>query len=555
MGRLLNVFLNFLIHLQMMAIQQCSWKPFIQKTHNPQAIQNKLLQKIIRANKNTRFGKKYGFDFISTYLQFQKAIPVHNYDDLSPYIKEQDNKKEPAIHTERLILFSVTSGTTGACKYIPLYPSSMVQLKSGLALVSFAQLQAIPGIFSGRIIGIGSPVIEGYLDSGTPYGSVSGLLFKSVPFLIRRKYLLPSEIFEIEDYPLKYFLICGFGAREPEVSFLTSANPSTFLKMMDIIRNDWENLIRFISTGELPDWVTPKPQYKALIDKYFKPDPARANALKTYSGPANKLTFQTLWPNLRAVATWTGGSCRILLPKLRALLADQTRIIELGYLSSEFRGSLALDPVNNRCVPTFHENFYEFVELEDWNRDNPRFLTLDQIEAGKHYYIIVTTQNSLFRYFINDIITVTGFFNKTPTIEFVQKGKGITNITGEKLSEQQLIDALNRLQKDFDAPVGFFIMLADPEELRYTLYIETPLQESLATQLEDQLSRVNMEFEAKRKSGRLHPIQVIFLREGTEEEYKKHSLANNQREGQFKIVRLQYTRDCSFNFLPFQIGK
>ena len=381
MGRYLNVFLNFLIHLHMLTIKHFSWKPFIQKTHNPQATQNKLLQQIIRNNKNTRFGKKYGFESITNYQHFQKALPVHNYDDLRPYIKDQDNTKETAIHTEHPVLFSVTSGTTGTPKHIPLYPSSMAQFKNGFGLVSFTQYQGIPGIFSGKILGIGSPVIEGFLDSGTPYGSVSGLLFKSVPFLIRRKYLLPFEIFEIEDYPLKYFLICAFGVREPKVSFLASANPSTFLKMMDVIQNDFENLIHFISTGDLPDWVTPKPQYKTLIDRYFKPDPGRADALKAFSGSGSKLTFQALWPNLRAVATWTGGSCKILLPKLRTLLADQTKIIELGYLSSEFRGSLAVDPVNNRCVPTFHENFYEFVELENWGRESPHFLTLDQIET------------------------------------------------------------------------------------------------------------------------------------------------------------------------------
>ena len=106
----------------------------------------------------------------------------------------------------------------------------MAQFKKGLALVSFTQYQGVPGIFDGKILGIGSPVIEGFLDSGIPYGSVSGLLFKTAPFLVRYKYLLPSEIFEIEDYQLKYFLICAFGTREPEISFLASANPSTFFK-------------------------------------------------------------------------------------------------------------------------------------------------------------------------------------------------------------------------------------------------------------------------------------------------------------------------------------
>jgi len=555
MGRLLNVFLNILIHLQMLAIKHFSWKPFIQKTHNPQATQYKLLQQIIRNNKNTRFGKKYGFESITTYQHFQRALPVHNYDDLSPYIKDQDNKKEAAIHTEHPVLFSVTSGTTGAPKYIPIFPSTASQFKKSQALFAFAQYEGIPTIYKEKILGIGSPVIEGTLNSKTPYGSVSGLLLKSMPPLVKRKYLLPIDVFEIEDYPLKYFLICAFSLKEPNISFIASANPSTFLKIMDVIQSDWDNLIHFITTGDLPDWVTPKPQYRALLDKYFITDPGRAEALKVFSSKKDELTFETLWPNLQAIATWTGGSCKILIPKLRTLLANQTRIIELGYLSSEFRGSLLVDSVINKCIPTFHENFFEFVELSDWDNNIPHFLTLDQIEAGKQYYVIVTTQNCLYRYFINDIVKVTGLFNSTPTIEFVQKGKGITNITGEKLSEQQLIEALGHLKKELEVPFDFFIMLADPETSQYTLYIEVPPQASLEKTLEKQLSGLNIEFEAKRKSGRLNPTQVIFLKQGTGEEYKKHSLGNDQREGQFKIVRLQYSGDCSFNFQPYDIGK
>lgn len=554
MDRLLNALLNLLISLQMLAIKYLLWKPFIRKTFNPQSTQNKLLQQIIRNNKNTRFGKKFGFESITTYQQFQKAVPVHTYDDLRLYIEDQDTRKEQAIHTEYPILFSVTSGTTGTPKYIPIFPSTASQFKKSQALFSIAQYEGIPSIYRGKILGIGSPVIEGVLESGTPYGSVSGLLLQSMPYLIRRKYLIPHEVLEIEDYQLKYFLICAFSLQETNISFISSANPSTFLKMMDVIKSDLQNLVDFLATGNLSNKIDGSNSYQPLIDKIFKPDPNRADELKAFIGRESDLTFQTLWPNLQAVATWMGGSCKLLIPKLRTLLDNKTKIIELGYLSSEFRGSLVVDVINNKCIPTFHENFFEFAELEDWDNKTQRFLTLEQIEPGKQYYVIITAQNCLYRYFINDIIEVTGLFNNTPTIEFIQKGKGITNITGEKLSEQQLIEALDRLKKELETPFDFFIMLANPEELQYTLYIEIPPQASLEKNLETQLSRLNIEFEAKRKSSRLNPTQVIFLIEGTGEEYKKHCLGNDQREGQFKIVRLQYSSDCSFNFQPFYAG-
>jgi hypothetical protein len=553
MNRWPNAILNLLIRLQMLVIKYLTWNPFIRKTHNPQATQNKLLVHIIRTHKNTSFGRKHGFEAIKNYQHYQKSIPVHRYDDLRPYLEDQDKEKEASNHTERPALFSVTSGTTGKPKYIPLFASTLSQFRKSQKLFSFAQQLGIPEIYQGKILGIGSPVIEGTLESGIPFGSVSGLFMEAIPRLIKCKYAVPREVFEIEDYQLKYFLICAFSLKETNITFISSANPSTFMKIMEVIHNDLERLIHFIATGDPSHWPVRDSLIEARITQSFKPDPKRARILQSFADRETNLTYESLWPNLQAVATWTGGSCKLLIPKLRSLLPGKTKITELGYLSSEFRGSITVDVINNKSIPAFHENFFEFVELDDWDNKTQRFLTLEQIEIGKRYYVVVTTQNGLYRYFINDIIEVTGMCNSTPTIEFIQKGKGITNITGEKLSEQQLIEALDRLKKDLQEPFDFFIMFADPERSQYTLYIEAPPQPALEKKLEEQLSGLNIEFEAKRKSGRLNPTKVVFIKEGAGEEYKKHCLANNQREGQFKVVRLQYIKDCSFNFQPFQI--
>ena len=167
--------------------------------------------------------------------------------------------------------------------------------------------------------------------------------------------------------------------------------------------------------------------------------------------------FVDIWPNLKAITTWTGGSCSILVSSLKKQLAPSTHIVEMGYLSSEFRGSITIDILNNKGVPTLHENFFEFVEKEDWENENPTFLTLEQLEEGKQYYVVTTTQNGLYRYFINDIIEVTGTYNNTPTTEFVQKGKGVTNITGEKLYESQLIQAMDKIKQEHGFEVSFFL--------------------------------------------------------------------------------------------------
>jgi len=93
-------------------------------------------------------------------------------------------------------------------------------------------------------------------------------------------------------------------------------------------------------------------------------------------------------------------------------------------------------------------------------------------------------------------------------------------------------------------------MLADQEYLQYYLYLEhEPMEElGLLGSLEEKLSDLNIEYENKRKSGRLQPLNLRFLKFGTGEAYKKHCIENGQREGQFKVAHLQYKKDCIFDF-------
>ena len=99
---------------------------------------------------------------------------------------------------------------------------------------------------------------------------------------------------------------------------------------------------------------------------------------------------------------------------------------------------------------------------------------LHEIELGKDYYIFVTTQNGLYRYFINDIIQVTGKYHNTPTIKFIQKGDGVINLTGEKLYEDQVNKAVLKVIKNYNLGIKFYVMVAYSEELKYRLYIQQP---------------------------------------------------------------------------------
>jgi hypothetical protein len=102
-----------------------------------------------------------------------------------------------------------------------------------------------------------------------------------------------------------------------------------------------------------------------MIDSIGQHDAARAAELDRLISTRGRLVYADIWPQLKAVNTWTGGNCAVLIPTLRQLLPEGIQLVELGYLSSEFRGTITVDPGANIQVPTLDENFFEFAERRD----------------------------------------------------------------------------------------------------------------------------------------------------------------------------------------------
>ena len=156
---------------------------------------------------------------------------------------------------------------------------------------------------------------------------------------------------------------------------------------------------------------------------------------------------------------------------------------------------------------------------------------------------------------MNDIVRVTGRYRKTPLLRFVQKGQGTTSITGEKLHEDQVLQALARAGQEFGFSTRFVMTLADELNPGYRMYLESGQLadvrlDELGAFLDDALEELNIEYRNKRDSGRLRPFAVLRLKPGAGEAYKAHRIARGQREGQYKYLTLQYQKDLDFDLTP-----
>jgi len=284
----------------------------------------------------------------------------------------------------------------------------------------------------------------------------------------------------------------------------------------------------------------------------LRADPVRADELARLHADEPEVRIADIWPALRLVVTWTCASAGVAVDSVRKELAKHTRIMELGYISSEFRGTITIGRRQGSGLPTFDTHFFEFVERGQWDAGMPDFLTLDRVRRGRDYYLIVTTPSGLYRYFINDVVRVTGFLHATPLLKFAQKGKGVTSITGEKLYEAQVLQAVRETMARMGRAARFVIMLADEDARRYRLYVEPDPGpaldvDDLAAATDRRLAQLNVEYQAKRESERLGPIEARWLAAETGEAYKRHCVRQGQREGQFKMVSLDYQRRFAFD--------
>jgi len=531
----------------MRAYEALFWRPIARAADAPDRAQRKVLAALLSSNKDTRFGVEHGFGDTRDPQRFQERVPVREYEQLRPYIDAQRRTGIDALTNEAPLFYAQTSGSTGVPKLIPITRRMLTLHKREQALFSCLQYRACHQAFGGKAWGIMGASVEGRLDTGHVVGSVSGHLYRSLPRTVQRRFVVPPEVSAIADYELKYRVILRLALNEPYVTYIGTPNPSTFLRLIDLLNEERDRFERSVATGAFDELDLLDPALRRSVADRIGASPIMARRL----AQRGELTFADVWPDIRLMTTWTGGSCGIALSRLRGKLPKDATVMELGYQSTEFRGSLALTAETPAGLPPLHHHFFEFVEQDAWDGGRPSFQLLEDLQPGRTYYVIVTTASGLYRYFMNDLIEVTGKFRHTPLVRFVQKGKGVTSLTGEKLYESQVIESVADIAARRGLVPAFFTMVADEQASAYRLFVESadgcsPGTESFAEELDERLGQLNIEYHSKRASGRLKPIDLIWLRRGAGEAFKASCVRAGQREGQYKPIVLQYARELRF---------
>jgi len=520
-------------------------------TLQPAETQRRKLLSIVKKNEHTEYGRRYGFSSIRTISQYQRQVPVTKYEDIRNDVERMVAGEKNILTAETPVMFTLTSGTTGKPKYIAVTPTCRNHEHSNILKTwVYHVMSAHPEIWNGKIVSLASPAIEGYTQSGIPFGSASGSVYRDIPAILRAKYAVCRQVFEISDYQAKYYTIMRL-VLEQDVSLICTANPSSILKMCEKAHQFSEQIIQDIRAGTLSRTFEIEPQIRAYLEKRLTPSPDRSGFLeKARAKRKGILKPADYWPSLCLIACWKGGTVGHYVEKFPQWFnPDGNRKIPVrdwGYLSSEGRCSIPVCDEGSAGFLAVAANFYEFVPVGDLMDDPEQpaswtFLTTEQLQDGKEYYIFITTTGGLYRYDINDIVRVEGYYNKTPQIVFVRKGRDMTNITGEKLSVDQAIEAIQCAGRQSGVIPSHFKVEADIDNSRYILRVELPNHISegkgraFLVSFDEYLKHVNIEYKCKRDSMRLDSPVLHVMREGWYESAQRQLVENGRRAFQTKL--------------------
>ena len=542
MATVLKALLPFIGRRARNALEQASLRP--------QAAQRSLLASIILNNRHTVFGKEHGFADIKCVEDFQRQVPIRDYESFRPYVDKIVDGECHVLTREETFMFATTSGTTGKSKLIPINQS----FRRDLANTSRAWLGGIyddhPGAFDGYCFVPVSPAVEGHTQRGVPYGSMTGLTYKTAPWLFQRSYAVPYEATLLENYDLRYYALMRF-AMGKDITLALTANPSTWLRLAETGTKFGPQIVEGVRTGKVgPDLdsvfecSTNDKALLKLLDTKHAPDPERADALEVLLKEHGALLPKHAWPNLKTLICWLGGSAGTQARWLQDYFGD-IPLRDPGFRASEAMMSLPFGDRTSAGVLAAHVNFYEFIPEDRIDEENPPVYEAHELIEGQSYYILLTTRGGLYRYDINDIVRVEGFHNNAPIIAFLRKGRDMASLTGEKLHVNQVIGAIEQTEAKTGITVFSYALIPDVESMRYDLLVEldepseAPSWNEFLSVFDTALSGFNSEYKSKRDSERLSSPRLIQMLSGWSEREKRRQIAIGRRDVQFKWSILQ----------------
>lgn len=537
---------------------------FERTSKNPMKAQQKLLNKIIKKNKNCELGKKLGFADIHSMEEFREKVPLSTYEDYDALVDRMiHNREKNIMYTGANIRYCSSSGSVGKPKVLPksifdLWNMQCCGFSCTVATtarhIKKHKGKKLPAIMGPLVIILtGHKLEDGKMCNGAGQVPLTYLKPFSDFFVTSPVSLLYPEHEELLDTS---YLQLRFALQEKKVSYIGSIVITLVTTMFDYLEENWEQLCDDIEHGTIGENIKITPELRAEYEKKLKPNPKRAEFLRNeFRKGFDTPIAPRIWPKLTFAYGMIGSNLKVYVEKLRRSIGDDIPIHNMGYAAAEgfFAMPTELDTHDSALIP--YSIFFEFIPVnddidDDDETETPKTLLLNEVEVGKKYELVVTNSSGLYRYRMEDIVQVTRMHNDTPVIEFLYRKNLSMNVANEKTTTAMVDYAakkmFERTESDF---VGYsFYPDFSSNPPRYCLFTEIKgdvteeKRQQMIDVLDEELKDVNEKYYKYRRWGMLNRPEILILKPNAYWDYRESLRAQGVVLNQIKPVTVINTK-------------
>jgi len=526
-----------------------AYKKLERATLDPLGTNTAFLMKRLAENADTVLGKKYGFKSVDSIAKFKESVPLSAFDDYSEYISRMKNGENNLISKNAPNCYAQTSGSIGNPKLIPASDKAAANIMESEYTIHYltAPLYEKAGASGERSLAIISYVDVKTLPSGAKAGDIAGMAAYTARSVWNSIYTTPAcSVFanELHDF---FYVHARFALTERNLPCLTAAYMTDVFEFVNYIIKNKDLLINDIEKGLINEELKIGAGIRNALKKHIKPDPARAGELRNILGTDDYTGILTkIWRKLVLVNAIGSASFQPYTERVKVYAGDNVSFFHGVYAASEGQMGMVTELNSTKYSLLPHQMFYEFIPAADMDKPNPETLTLDQLELGKEYEIVLTNLSGFYRYRINDVVKVVGFFNKTPQVCFSYRKNQLINMAAEKTTYAQLESAVGECARHFKCHITEFAVYPDlrGDKGHYTMLMETDdlsLKKdavNVAKIMHEKLCDANPDLRFAEDEGLLAATEVVFLQPQTFALYRDLQVMRGASRNQVKPVRL-----------------
>ncbi len=470
-------------------------------SEHPGNIQMENLHYLLRKAQDTWWGKKYKFSELHSLDAFKKALPLQTYDDIKPFVDRLREGEKDVLWPGEVKWFAKSSGTTSdKSKFIPVTKDALEDCHlKGPKDIFAIYIKNYPEtkVLKGKTLTLGGSHRINNFSNNSYYGDLSAILIENVPFWTDFIRIPSAEIALIPEFEEK---------------------------IEQIIKVSLDQNVT--SLAGVPSW------YLVLLKRVLE---------KT--GKSNILE---VWPNLE-VFTHGGVNFEPYREQYKKLIPSPNMHYMETYNASEGFFAIQDDPSRSDMLLMLDYGvYYEFIPMEEFGKENPMVLSIEDVELNKNYALVISTNAGLWRYVIGDTIMFTG---KNPyRLKITGRTKHFINAFGEEViidnAEKALKEACGQTGAIVNEYTAGPVFMSDNQKGAHQWIIEFEKAPAdfnrFATILDQSLQELNSDYEAKRyKDLTLEQLHLVVAPSGTFYQWMKN---RGKVGGQNKIPRLANER-------------